>query len=248
MEVKIFNGPVLGTLFNIYDRLTNGVVEVAYATVGPIVTQFPKSVVSSLPFETNNAHEGSIALWKVQERGLLSDEFAKVHPLAMIAFANVSFHSRKPLAKLEDIKGMKISAQSRLMGQVSEAFGGTAISMPVNDMYQALQRGTVDAAATAWPAVRAFKIIEVVNVHIEEPLGGESAFNAMNSDIYAKLPGKARAAVDKYSGLTFSEWVGGAIDNDQRPAFRLFAAGPWVHGAYRGIIQDLATRANALAP
>ena len=41
---------------------------------------------------------------------------------------------------------------------------------------------------------------------------------------------------------------GGAIDNDQRPAFRLFAAGPWVHGAYRGIIQDLATRANALAP
>ena len=41
VEVKIFNGPVLGTLFNIYDRLTNGVVEIAYATVGPIVTQFP---------------------------------------------------------------------------------------------------------------------------------------------------------------------------------------------------------------
>jgi len=215
VEVKIFNGPVLGTLQNIYDRLTNGVVEIAYATVGPIITQFPKSAVSSLPFETNNAHEGSMALWKVQERGLLADEFAKVHPLAMIAFANVSFHSRKPIAKLEDIQGMKIATQSRLMGQVSEAFGGTPVSLAVNDFYQALSRGTVDAAATAWPAVKAFKIIEVVTTHIEEPLGGEGAFNAINQETYAKLPAKARAAVDKYSGPVFSEWVGAAIDESE---------------------------------
>jgi TRAP-type C4-dicarboxylate transport system substrate-binding protein len=215
VEVKIFNGPVLGTLQNVYDRLTNGVVEIAFATVGPIVTQFPKSMVSSLPFETNNGREGSIALWRVQERGLLADEFAKVHPLAMIAFANVSFHSRKPIAKLEDVHGMKIATQSRLMGQVSEAFGGTPVTLAVNDFYQALSRGTVDAAATAWPAVKAFKIIEIVTTHIEEPLGGEGAFNAMNQETYAKLPAKARAAVDKYSGPVFSEWVGTAIDESE---------------------------------
>jgi TRAP-type C4-dicarboxylate transport system substrate-binding protein len=199
----------------------NGVVEIAYATVGPIVTQFPKSTVSTLPFEAQNAHEASLALWRVLERGLLADEYAHVKPLAMISFANVSFHSRKPIAKLEDIKGMKISAQSRLMGQVSEVMGGTAISMPVNDMYNALQRGTVDAAATAWPAVKAFKIIEVVTTHIEEPLGGEAAFNAMNKDVYAKLPEKARAAVDKYSGPVFSEWVGAAIDEDEDEGRRM---------------------------
>lgn len=215
VEVKIFNGPVLGTLQNIYDRLTNGVVEIAFATVGPIVTQFPKSIVSSLPFETNNGREGSIALWGVLQRGLLADEYAKVHPLAMIAFANVSFHSRKPIARLEDVQGMKIATQSRLMGQVSEAFGGTPVTLAVNDFYQALSRGTVDAAATAWPAVKAFKIIEVVTTHIEEPLGGEGAFNAMNQETYAKLPDKARAAVDKYSGPVFSEWVGDAIDESE---------------------------------
>jgi TRAP-type C4-dicarboxylate transport system substrate-binding protein len=212
VEVKVFNGPVLGTLGNIYDRLLNGVVEIAYGTMGPIITQFPKSSVSMLPFETQNAREGSLALWSIYQRGLIADEFARVKPLATIGFANVSFHSRKPIARLEDIKGMKISAQSRIMGQVVEAFGGTAISMPVNDMYPALQRGTVDAAATAWPAVQAFKIIEVVTTHIEEPLGGEGAFVSMNSDVYAKLPAKARAAIDRYSGPIFSEWVGVAID------------------------------------
>jgi TRAP-type C4-dicarboxylate transport system substrate-binding protein len=215
VEVKLFFGPVLGTLQNIYDRLQNGVVEIAYATVGPIITQFPKSAVSSLPFETENAREGSLALWRVQQRGLLADEFAKVHPLAMVAFANVSFHSRKPIAKMDDVKGLKIASQSRLMGQVAEAFGATPVTMGVNEFYQALQRGTVDAAATAWPAVKAFKVIEVVNTHVEEPLGGESAFNAMNTDAYARLPEKARAAIDKYSGETFSEWVGISIDEDE---------------------------------
>ena len=212
VEVKVFNGPVLGTLQNIYDRLLNDVVEIAFVTIGPVVTQFPKSTVSMLPFETHDAREGSLALWGALQRGVIADEFARVKPLAMIGFANVSFHSRKPIAKLEDVKGMKISTQSRLMGQVVEAFGGTPVSMPVNDMYQALSRGTVDAAATAWPAVQAFKIIEVVTTHIEEPLGGEGAFVAMNKDVYAKLPAKAREAVDKYAGPIFSEWVGVAID------------------------------------
>jgi TRAP-type C4-dicarboxylate transport system substrate-binding protein len=215
VEIKVFNGPVLGTLGNIYDRLLNGVVEIAYGTMGPIITQFPKSSVSMLPFETHNAREGSLALWGALARGVIADEFMRVKPLATVGFANVSFHSRKPIARLEDVKGLKISAQSRLMGQVVEAFGGTAISMPVNDMYPALQRGTVDAAATAWPAVQAFKIIEVVNTHIEEPLGGEGAFVSMNADVYAKLPAKARAAIDRYAGPTFSEWLGVAIDTSE---------------------------------
>ncbi len=214
VEVKVFNGPVLATLFNAYDRLLNGVIEVAFATVGPIVTQFPKSTVSNLPFIADTSIEGALALWRLYERGLIADEYAKVHPIAMITFANVSFHARKPFHTMADIAGWKIGTQSRLTGQVIERLGATPISMPVNNFYQALQRGTIDAAGTAWPGVMAFKIIEVVNTHLDEPLSGETAFCAMNKDVYARLPAKAKAAVDKYSGVTMTRWLGDAIDED----------------------------------
>jgi TRAP-type transport system periplasmic protein len=214
VAVKVFNGPSLATLFNAYDRLQNGVIEVTYATVGPIVTQFPKTTVSNLPFVAENSTEASLALWRLYERGLIADEFAKVHPVAIITFADVSIHARKPFKTMDDIAGWKIGAQSRLTGQVIEKLGATAISMPVNEFYQSLQRGTIDGAGTAWPAIMAFKIIEVVNTHLEEPLSGEAAFCAMNKSIYAKLPAKAKAAVDKYSGEIFSRWLGEAIDGE----------------------------------
>jgi TRAP-type C4-dicarboxylate transport system substrate-binding protein len=215
IEVKGFPGSVLGSLQVIYDRVVNGVVEVAFCTVGPIVTQFPKTTIAALPFETTNGREGSLALWGLYERGLLADEFARVRPVAIGAFANVSIHSRKPIKTLEDVRGMKISVQSRLTGQVMEKLGGVAVSMPVTDFYSALSRGTVDAAGTGWPAVHTFKVIEIVTTHVEEPLGGEVNFNAMNKDAYARLPDKARQAVDRYSGKVFSEWMGRAIDADE---------------------------------
>ncbi len=214
VEVKVFNGPTLATLFNAYDRLLNGVIEVTYATVGPIVTQFPKTTVSTLPFVAENSTEASLALWRLYKRGLIADEYSKVHPIAIISFADVSLHARKPFKTMDDIAGWKFGTQSRITGQVVAALGATPISMPVNDFYQAVQRGTLDGAATAWPALMAFKVIEVVNTHLEEPLSGEAAFCAMNKQVYARLPEKAKAAVDKYSGEVFSRWLGQAIDGE----------------------------------
>ncbi len=54
----------------------------------------------------------------------------------------------------------------------------------------------------------------VLDTHLEEPLSGEAAFCAMNKSVYARLPAKAKAAVDKYSGEIFSRWLGEAIDGD----------------------------------
>ncbi len=211
VEVKVFPGSALGTMINIYDRIINGVADVGYAVLGPIVTQFPKSSVVGLPFEARNPREAGLALLGSWQNGTITSEFAKVHPVAFAAFTNVSIHSRKPFAKLEDLKGMKIGTQSRLMGQVIERLGGTPIAIPVSQAYEALNRGTLQAFATGWPAINPFKLAEVTTTHADVPLGSEMAFISMNKQSYAKLPEAGKAAVDKYSGLHFTELMYKAI-------------------------------------
>jgi TRAP-type C4-dicarboxylate transport system substrate-binding protein len=211
IEVKVYPSQQLGNMINIYDRMLNGVAEVAYMVLGPIATQFPKTTVVGLPFVASNPMEAAQALWRLYERGVIADEFAKCHPVAMAAFTNVSLHARKPFATLEDIKGWKIGSQSRVTGEVAERLGATAVSLPVAESYQALSRGTIDAFATGWPAIVPFKMAEVTIAHTDVPLSAEMAFNAMNKDVYAKLPDVAKKAVDKYSGMPFSERMGHAI-------------------------------------
>ena len=211
LEVKLFPGQALGPIHQMYDRTTNGVVDAAFITIGPVVTSFPKSTVFTIPYEVVTNREGSLALWRLYERGVLADEFAKVRPLAMLTFAGLSFHSKKPIRTLEDVRGMKIAANSRMMGQGIDKLGGATVSLATPEFYQALQRGTVEAVHTGWPAVNTFKIGEVVKYHLREPLGGEVAFNGINKDVYAKLPEKARAAIDRNSGTFFTELMAKAV-------------------------------------
>jgi TRAP-type C4-dicarboxylate transport system substrate-binding protein len=107
---------------------------------------------------------------------------------------------------------MKVTASTRVVNQTMVLLGAVPISMPPNDIYQALSRGMVEGAATAWTAVYPFKLDEVSNYHYETQLGMEPGWYFMNKATYAKLPDKARAAIDKHSGEVFARRMGEAVN------------------------------------
>ena len=212
IDIKIFHGPGLGNYQTIYDRTINGVADLAFGLLGPISSQFPKTTVPALPFETPNATVGTLALWRILEKGLIADEWSRVKPLALMVFPNVAIHSRKPIKTLEDMRGLKLSAQSRPVGEGIERLGGAPITMAVTDLYQALQRGTIDAATIGWPAHQVYKLAEVASYHVEVPLGSEVTFMIMSKDSYAKLPQKGRDAIDREIGAGFQGFIGKSLD------------------------------------
>jgi TRAP-type C4-dicarboxylate transport system substrate-binding protein len=146
-----------------------------------------------------------------------------VKPLALFYLTSSSFHTSKPLKTMDDFKGLKIAVTSRTSGQYVEMLGAVAISMQPSEVYQAMQRGLVGGTALGWPAVPTFKIEEVSKYHLDVFYTVNPAFVFMNKDAYAKLSGKAKAAVDKYSGETYSARlgkVGDRMDADGREKTR----------------------------
>jgi TRAP-type C4-dicarboxylate transport system substrate-binding protein len=212
IAIKEFNGPGLGTYQNIYDRMLNGVADFCFSLLGPISSQFPRTTVPALPFETPNATIGSRALWRVLQDGGLGEEWARVKPLALMVFSNVAIHSRKPIAIMEDMRGLKFSVQSRPVGEGIERLGGTPITMAVTDLYPSLQRGAIDAATIGWPAHQVYKLSEVSSYHVNVPLGSEVTFMAMNKDVFAKLPKRAQDAIDHEIGDAFQTFIGKSLD------------------------------------
>lgn len=212
VSVQTFLGPSIANLGNAYDRLTNGVTDITWGIYGPISSQFPKTSVVSLPFETRNGTEATLGLWGIYAKGTIADEYQKVKLLAVATFPGSYPHFKKSVRALADLRGLKISTDGRVISRVLEALGATPVAMPISETYQAAQRGTIDAIATAWPALQAFRLYEVVDYHLEVPIGNDPAYVAMNRDSYARLPEKGRAALDAASYLALTKTLLDVID------------------------------------
>lgn len=203
IEIKIFSGGVLGDNTNMYDRITGGVIDIGLAVFGPISSVFPKTNVGTLPFEAKNHREDALALWHLYQKGVITEEFAKVKPLGFIVFPELVIHSKRPIHSLADMKGLKISVEGRVLSNMMPRLGAVPISLQPGELYASLQRGLVEAVPQGWPSVPTFHLNEVTNFHLEAPLGYNTGYVFMNKDAYAKLPQKGREAIDKYSGEAY---------------------------------------------
>ena len=218
IEVKLFAGGTIGTYRNIYDRLLNGVTDIAYGLFGELAGQFPKSDVVGLPFEGNTSYASAVALWRLYDKGITADEFSKVKVLGFGRYPYGNIHARRPVNGIADLKGMKMGAFSRVVGQIIENFGATPVSMPVTEVYQSLQRGLIDGTVVAWTGVDTYKYHEVAKYHVEAPISANSSFVFMNKDAYAKLTGKAKAALDRHTGEPFAKMLGKMFDDTENEA------------------------------
>lgn len=215
LDIHVFVGYSLVNMVNTLDRVADGVADLAFCILGPVSSQFPKTLVSTLPFEATNGHEAGLALQRLYDKGIISDEWTKVKPIAFGDFANLTYHTVPPVKTLDDLKGLKISAQGRIEGETLEALGAAPITMPINEVYEALKRGVVVGAAIGWPADVDFKLTEVAKNHLRESLGGASAVMIMNNATYAKLSGKAKEVIDANIGTGYTNWFNQVIDDTE---------------------------------
>jgi TRAP-type C4-dicarboxylate transport system substrate-binding protein len=212
VEIKIFSGPTLANFGNVYDRVLNGVADIAFGLLGPTSASFPKSTVTALPFESPSGAIGSVAFWRMLQSGVADDEWQAVKLIAPMVFPPLGLHSRKPITTMADVRGTKMSAQTRPTGESIERLGGVPITMQIAELYQSLQRGIIEVATIGWPAAVAFKLPEIAPYHIEVPLGGELTYTIMNKDSYARLPAKGKKAFDDLIGESYSHQLGEVLD------------------------------------
>ena len=212
VKFTLFAGSAVVSSKNGYDRLTNGIVDALYGTISDTPGQFPRTDVSSMPFEVNKSIDASRALWRLYEKGMISMEFGAVHPLAIFVFNASRFHANKPLAKAEDFKGLKVAVFSRMLSEIANNIGATPVTVSTTEIYETMQRNLAQICIMGWTGTQTFKIDEVTKFHLDAPLGSSPGYMLMNKETYAKLPAVAKAAVDKNAGLPFTIKMGNNSD------------------------------------
>ncbi|MFD1795619.1 TRAP transporter substrate-binding protein [Paracoccus aurantiacus] len=142
-----------------YNRVVDGLADIAFSLPGYTATTFPKTLLAELP-GVISADTGTEKL--SAHTDMLEDEYKRVVLLGLWNNApNLLLMGSKPVRTLEDMKGMKIRVPSRNAGLVVEAWGGSPVSMPAPEIYNAMQTGVLDGAMIDATALSAFKLAEV---------------------------------------------------------------------------------------
>jgi TRAP-type transport system periplasmic protein len=212
LDIKIHPGPGLGTFDTVYDRTAEGVIDISFGVMSGLSGSHPKTEVISIPFEVENPREGAIALQRLQDKGVLGDEWKAVKVLTLFAFGNPAIQTRdKEVKSLADIKGLKLGVGNRFDSDVLQLLDALPQSAVPPDLYMGIRSGIYNGAMIQWTAFQTFKLAEVTKYHFDFPMGAAGAFVVMNRNSYDKLPPEAKAAIDKHSGEPFARRMGDVI-------------------------------------
>jgi TRAP-type C4-dicarboxylate transport system substrate-binding protein len=195
----------------LYDQAKDGVVDIVWTVLGYTPGRFPKTEAFELPFTVGDAEGGSRALWDyVSKFG--AEEFKDVHRIANHVHGPGMFHTKSPITKVEDLKGMKIRGGSRPVNLLLEQLGATPVGLPVTQVGEALSKGVIDGTTIPWEVVPSIRVHQFVKNHTSFA-GSQALYNiafvlAMNKAAYEKLSPDNKKVIDANSGPETSAFIG----------------------------------------
>lgn len=203
------------------DQAIDGVADIVWAVVGYTPGRYPTTEVFELPFMVEDARAASYAYAKMFDTHMKDSEFSNLKIFGTWVHGPGMFHTNAAVANPSDLEGMKIRGGSRLVNELLKAAGASPVGMPVPTVPEALSKGVIDGTTIPWEVTSALKVAELVDNHTE--FEGNALYTltfvlAMNKPRYDALPDDLKAVMDKNSGVEFSVFAGGTMQDMDAPA------------------------------
>ncbi len=156
-KLQMFPGGVLGAEKEVVEQTQVGAIQIARISLGVLGPVVPDVNVFNMPFVfRNEAHMRQVIDGPIGDELLkkISDSPARLIGLGWMDSGSRSLYTKKPVRKMEDLKGQKI----RMMGNplfvdTMNAMGGNGISMGHTEVFSALQTGVIDGAENNPPTL-----------------------------------------------------------------------------------------------
>ena len=157
LTFKYFPGGVLGSEKEVIEQAQVGAIQMTRVSLGIVGPVVPDVNVFNMPFIfRDQAHMRAVIDGEVGDAILdkiTNSEFGLV-ALAWMDGGTRNIYTKKPVRKLEDLKGMKIRVQGNPMFiDTINAMGGNGIAMDTGEIFSALQTGVIDGAENNPPTL-----------------------------------------------------------------------------------------------
>ena len=164
IKIKIFPNGTLGGEQQVAAAMQGGTVEISMMSPAQLVGTIKEFVVLDFPFSFANTAQADAVLDGPFGKKLM--EYMPAKGWVGLGFMEQGYrsisNSKRPITKLEDIKGLKIrTILNPLYVEMFNTLGANAVPMPFPELYSAMETKTVDGQENPETTVDASKFYEV---------------------------------------------------------------------------------------
>jgi len=199
VTAKIYWGGTLARAMEMAEAVRTGTADLGDTVWAPYNPE--KFVLATIGDFPVGFLDTPLAEWLAAER--LAKEFPEfdkelaannMKRLTYYGVGNIHLISRKPIRKLEDLKGLKVRCSGKLHPVQLKAVGAVPIFIPSVEAYDGLQKGVIDASTCTARWAVSYKYYETpAKYFIRIGLGGDPGMGVMiNSGVWNKLPQSAQ--------------------------------------------------------
>ncbi|HWE21710.1 MAG TPA: TRAP transporter substrate-binding protein [Hyphomicrobiaceae bacterium] len=199
-----------------FDAVKDGLVDVSYVTASYTPARHVLPLLPELPGAGATATINSIAYSRIHWKYLhAAGEYKGVKLLGVFTHGpGQMFNTKHPIAKVEDLAGMKIRSGGGISEEMARALGASAFVKPAPESYELLSSGVADGTFFPTESIISFKLGPVIKYATLFPGGFySSAFGFfMNEDKWNKLSKEDQDAITSVSGEELARLAGKAWD------------------------------------
>lgn len=199
VKITVYSGGTLTPADKTYLGVIKGIADIGWSVAGYTKGRFPFSEVLELPFGVKNAVTCSRMINEFYKKfPAMQKEFDEVKVMYIHGHGPGLLHTKKPVYKLEDLKGMKIRAPGSI-GTIISLLGGAPVGMTMSEAYDALSKGVVEGILSPYEPLEGFKLAEVVKCTTESTCIGYTTIQyiIMNKEKWNSLPSDIQKIIEQ---------------------------------------------------
>jgi len=202
-----------------FDAVRDGLVDLSFVTASYTPARHVLPLMPELPGGGDTALVNSVAYsrihWKYFQK---IGEYRGVKLLGVFTHGPGQMFTKKPVAGIGDVQGLKIRTGGGIAEQVAKALGASAFVKPAPESYELLSSGVADGVFFPLESIISFKLDTVLEQATLFPGGMySSAFGFfMNEEKWNKLPKQDQEAIEKLSGEYIARLAGNSWDEADR--------------------------------
>jgi len=197
ITVTVFASNTLSPPMQVYDNTVKGVVDIGTSLLAYSPGRLPLSEVLQQPLGYTSGYQAT-KLGNAYYKKFKPKEFDDVKVMFIHGAAPGFIFTKGPAKSIADLKGLRIKANAE-NADIIKNLGGSPVTMPVTETYDALSRGVVDGCLFPLEALQGFKIAEVVKTVLEDyPMSYmTSMWVAMNKSKWNAISAPDQQAIEK---------------------------------------------------
>jgi TRAP-type C4-dicarboxylate transport system substrate-binding protein len=131
------------------------------------------------------------------------------------AYTNPTFQLHFSKTKPDSLDGLKnsvLSAGGTSQTRILRLLGASPESMPMNDVFLAMQKGVIDGCFLPYAPLKSQKIASLLNHHINADLMAVTFYVSINKRAWGKISAEDQKAIEAISGVVASRRTGDVFD------------------------------------